>query len=87
MHTAAKVSEESPDTDTVTDLIQQGKANFVINTISSSDRDLQKDGFIIRRVSAENNIPCMTSFDTAYALLGVLESRSFTLAPLDQMGR
>lgn len=87
VHTAAKVSEESPDTDTVTDLIQQGKANFVINTISSSDRDLQKDGFIIRRVSAENNIPCMTSFDTAYALLGVLESRSFTLAPLDQMGR
>lgn len=76
---AAKVSEAAEGHDSVTDLIQKGHVNFVINTISSSNRDLQNDGFLIRRVSAENAIPCMTSFDTARALLSVMESRTFRL--------
>ncbi len=81
----AKVSEQAPEYETVTDLIQQGRVNFVINTISSSDKDLQNDGFLIRRTSAENAIPCMTSFDTAWVLLGVLESRTFSLVSMNDM--
>ena len=60
----------------------EGKVAFVINTNHNHDRKTNQDGFLIRRVSAENNISCMTSLDTANALLKVLESRSFAIASM-----
>ncbi|MGF0039356.1 carbamoyl-phosphate synthase large subunit [Peptoniphilaceae bacterium SGI.131] len=62
----------------VLDIIIKGKVNYVINTISQ-DSDSAKDGFLIRRVSAENNMPCFTSLDTADAIVKVLESQAFSL--------
>lgn len=86
VHYVAKVSEESRH-ENVVDVISKGHVDFVINTISSGTRSASNDGFLIRRVSAENNISCLTSLDTAVALLGVLESRTFALVSMNEMGR
>lgn len=86
VHDAAKIEENSGNM-TVTDIIRSGKVNFVINTMSRSSKKNEDDGFIIRRVSAENNIFCMTSLDTANALLRVLESLSFSMISMNEMGK
>ena len=44
----------------------------------SDGKSANQDGFLIRRVSAENNISCFTSLDTAEAILGVIEAQSFS---------
>ena len=38
----------------------------------------ERDGFRIRRESVENGIPCLTSLDTAEAMLRVIESMTFS---------
>ena len=86
VHVAAKVNEES-DKENVLDIIRHGHVNFVINTMSNKDNSTSEDGFLIRRVSAENNISCMTSLDTANALLKVLESQSFSMISMNEMGK
>ena len=68
----------------VVDLIIQGKVNFVINTMSQ-DRGVTKDGFLIRRFAAENGISCLTSLDTAEAILRVIESLSFSAVSMNDM--
>ena len=55
--------------------------------MSNKDNSTSKDGFLIRRVSAENNISCMTSLDTAHALIKVLESLSFSMVSMNEMGK
>ena len=75
------------DDETVLDIIRHGHVNFVINTMSNKDNSTSKDGFLIRRVSAENNISCMTSLDTANALVKVLESLSFSMVSMNEMGK
>ena len=42
-------------------------------------KDKITDGFLIRREAVENNIPCLTSLDTAKAVYKVLESMSFAI--------
>lgn len=78
---------EEGDNNSVADVIRDGVVNFVINTMSNKDTHTRKDGFIIRRVAAENNISCMTSLDTANALLKVLESLSFTMVSMNEQGK
>lgn len=85
VHEASKIEENKEDC--VTDIIRNGRVNFVINTMSRTSKKNQDDGFIIRRVSAENNISCMTSLDTANALLKVLESLSFSMMSMNEMGK
>ncbi|MBQ9154410.1 MAG: carbamoyl-phosphate synthase large subunit, partial [Solobacterium sp.] len=84
VHHTAKISEES-ENESVLDVIQKGKVSFVVNTMDAASRSKREDGFLIRRVSAENNISCMTSLDTADALLKVLESRSFAMVSMNEM--
>lgn len=86
VHTAAKISDET-EKENVLDIIQQGKVSFVINTMEDKNRETSIDGFLIRRVSAENNISCMTSLDTADALCKVLESQSFSMISMNEMGK
>ena len=86
VHEAAKIEEEGGDNNVV-DMIRDGKVNFVINTMSRTTKKNEDDGFVIRRVSAENNISCMTSLDTAEALLKVLESLSFSMISMNEMGK
>lgn len=58
------------------DVIRRGDAQFVINT-PAKGKQPARDGFRIRRESVENGVVCLTSLDTAQALLGVLESMTF----------
>ena len=69
----AKIGEEGP---TVLDAITSGEVDLVINTMSNIYADsaeaggpVFKDGFEIRRAAVERRIPCLTSLDTAAALL------------------
>lgn len=64
---------------TVLDLIRKRQVQFVINTFTESSKHHISDGFLIRREAVENNIACLTSLDTANALLRVLESMSFEI--------
>lgn len=60
----------------VIDVIRTGQAQFVINTLTKGKQP-ERDGFRIRRESVENGVPCLTSLDTAKAILAVIESRVF----------
>ena len=84
VHGASKI--ETEDGKNVLDIIRNGRVNFVINTMSNK-KNTSADGFLIRRVSAENNISCMTSLDTAHALIKVLESLSFSMISMNEMGK
>ena len=66
--TAVKVSEGTPN---LLDEIKKGSINMVINTIGKG-KDHERDGFKIRRSTVEHAIPCLTSIDTAKAILGVM---------------
>jgi carbamoyl-phosphate synthase large subunit len=67
-----KIGEEGP---TVLDAIYGGQVNLVVNTMSNLYEDapdgmpVMKDGFEIRRAAVERRIPCLTSLDTAAALV------------------
>ncbi|MDQ0231242.1 carbamoyl-phosphate synthase large subunit [Metabacillus malikii] len=69
-----KIGAEEPN---LLDVIRKGEAQFVINTLTKGKQPA-RDGFKIRRESVENGIPCLTSLDTADAILRVLESMTFS---------
>lgn len=73
-----KLSEENSSDDSVIDVIIKGKVDYVINTISNNKKSTN-DGFLIRRFSNENGIPCFTSLDTCRAILKVIESQTFSI--------
>ncbi|HKC83826.1 MAG TPA: carbamoyl-phosphate synthase large subunit, partial [bacterium] len=82
----AKIGEEGP---TVLDVITAGEVDLVINTMSNIYADsgeaggpVFKDGFEIRRAAVERRIPCLTSLDTAAALL-----ESAAIAPEEMVVR
>ena len=58
--------------DSILDLIQSGKLNFVINT-PTKGKQSGRDGFKIRRMAVECKIPCFTSLDTVNALYAAIE--------------
>ncbi|MGE6258685.1 carbamoyl-phosphate synthase large subunit [Heyndrickxia sporothermodurans] len=62
---------------TLLDVIRNGNVQMVINTLTKGKQP-ERDGFRIRRESVENNTPCLTSLDTAAAILDVLESMTFS---------
>ena len=76
-----KISQESP---TVMDLILGHRIDLVIDT-PTQGRDKSRDGFLIRRTAIETGVNCLTSLDTARALVGSLETkmRSETMEPVD----
>ena len=85
VHHANKIEEGGDNS--VMEIIRHGRVNFVINTMSNKTNSTSKDGFLIRRVAAENNISCMTSLDTAEALTRVLEALSFSMISMNEMGK
>lgn len=82
VHDAIKISED-PDKN-VLNLIRMGRVSLIINTMSQTS-SVSKDGFLIRRTAAENNISCLTSLDTARAMLRVAESISFTAISMNEL--
>lgn len=67
---------------TLIDMIHQGKVQFVINTLTKGKQP-ERDGFGIRREAVENGIPCLTSLDTADAILKVIESMNFSAEAME----
>ena len=58
--------------------IQNGDVQIVINTMTKG-KEVERDGFQIRRTTVENGVPCLTSLDTASALTNVIESMTFSM--------
>ena len=79
-----KISEGSPN---IIDLVRSGEIDLVLNTLSP-ERNPEREGARIRRASVEHSIPCLTSLDTARALLLALTSRQgggdFDLLPIQE---
>ncbi|MGE7931634.1 carbamoyl-phosphate synthase large subunit [Viridibacillus arvi] len=69
-----KIGSNGP---TLLDVIQNGGAQLIVNTLTKGKQPA-RDGFRIRRESVENGVPCLTSLDTAEAMLRVIESMTFT---------
>ncbi len=71
----------------IVDLLRTGKIDLLINTLSS-DKRIEREAARIRRASVEVGVPCLTSLDTARALLIALEARNrgseFALATVDE---
>ncbi len=76
-----KIGAEKPN---LLDVIRKGEAQFVINTLTKG-KQIARDGFRIRRESVENGVACLTSLDTAYAILRVLESMTFSTQSMEQI--
>ena len=64
----SKVHEHKAD---IIKMIKTGKINMVINTLTQG-KGSERDGFKIRRATVEHAIPCLTSMDTAWEVLRVL---------------
>ena len=78
--TVNKFSEGTPN---ILDMIRTGEAHFVVNTMSKG-KTPERDGFRIRREAVENGIVCMTSLDTARALLEMLRTINFSSVPMPE---
>ena len=75
----SKIHEEKDDN--LLSEFKNGKIDLVINTMGH-DVAKNSDGFIIRQNAIQQNIPLITSLDTARALLIALENRSFITTSL-----
>ncbi len=80
-----KIGQGHPD---ILETIYSGKVDILLNTLTP-DIDVEKDGRKIRRATVELDIPCLTSLDTAWALLFALHGyreaggRSFSFFPVN----
>jgi carbamoyl-phosphate synthase large subunit len=75
-----RIGTGSPD---MLDVILQGTVDAVINTPGPAQREVL-DGFQIRRAAVEKGIPCITSIDTARAVVGATAraSGAYSVQPL-----
>ncbi|MDC3416455.1 carbamoyl-phosphate synthase large subunit [Aquibacillus salsiterrae] len=65
----------------VLSIIENGDVQFVINTLTSGKQP-RSDGFRIRREAVEHGIACLTSLDTALAIINVIDSTTFSARPV-----
>lgn len=65
-----RIDQEAP---TLMDLLLEHQIDLVIDTPTRTDA--RKDGFLIRRTAIETGVTCLTSLDTANALLTSLETQ------------
>ena len=82
--TATEVNRISDDDQTIIELVRSHEVQLVINTITGGGARMREgieilDGFKIRRAAVEANIPCLTSLDTARALVEALRAGDETL--------
>jgi len=75
-----KLAEGSQD---ILKLIRSGECAAVINT-PTLGKTVDRDGFLIRRAAVEARVPCLTSLDTALAVVTALRASAITanVAPL-----
>ncbi|HVR89201.1 MAG TPA: carbamoyl-phosphate synthase large subunit, partial [Candidatus Limnocylindria bacterium] len=70
---------------TILQLIRSGQCAAVVNT-PTLGKTVDRDGFLIRRAAVEARVPCLTSLDTALAVVTALRAsaQSYTVAPLSE---
>jgi carbamoyl-phosphate synthase large subunit len=75
-----RIGKGRPD---VLDVILRGVVDGVINTPGPADKEIL-DGLEIRRAAVERGIPCITSIDTARAMVEAMSNASavYTVQPL-----
>ncbi len=75
-----RIGQGRPD---MLDIILDGTVQGVINTPGPADTEVL-DGFQIRRAAVERGIPCITSIDTARAVVNAMEraTGAYTIQPL-----
>lgn len=78
--TTKRIGRGKPD---VRDVILQGIVNGVINTPGPADKEIL-DGLQIRRAAVERGIPCITSIDTARAMVDAMVKATdvYTVQPM-----
>ncbi len=75
-----KISEDEND---IPDALRQGHIAYVINTRDMNTDFHNRDGFLIRRISVENNVTVFTSLDTVKIVLDVLEQSTIGVSTID----
>ena len=73
----------SAGSDDIPNALRQGHIAYVLNTRDLSEMDQAKDGFLIRRLSVENNVTSFTALDTARIVLDVLEETTIPVSTID----
>jgi carbamoyl-phosphate synthase large subunit len=70
---------------TILKLIRSGQCAAVVNT-PTLGKTVDRDGFLIRRAAVEARVPCLTSMDTALAVVTALRAsaQSYSVAPLSE---
>lgn len=76
----AKISE---DKNAIPSLLKSNHVAYVINTLSPTDQTNSNDGYLIRRLAVENNVPVFTSLETVKTLLNVLEEITDKVSVID----
>ncbi|GAA0359828.1 carbamoyl-phosphate synthase large subunit [Bacillus horti] len=76
-----KVKKLSEGTPNLLDQVRTGQVSFIINTLTKGKQPA-RDGFRIRREAVENGVVVFTSLDTAKAMIKVLETITFSSAPM-----
>ena len=62
-------------------MIRSGQAQLVVNTLTKG-KEVERDGFKIRREAVENSVPCFNLLGYIDAILNVLESIIFSVSPI-----
>jgi carbamoyl-phosphate synthase large subunit len=73
-----RIGQGKPD---LLDYIVHRRVQLLVNT-PSAERKAEQQGLLIRRAAVEHGIPCLTSLDTAWALLQAMEARHFEITPI-----
>ena len=76
-----KITDDPED---IPGALRQGHIAYVLNSREiGSTSDKAHDGYMIRRLSVENDVPLFTSLDTVRVLLDVLEETTLTISTID----
>ena len=78
-----EVGKLSEGADEILKVIRSGRCAAVVNT-PTLGKTVDRDGFLIRRAAVEARVPCLTSLDTALAVVQALRASavSYDVAPL-----
>jgi carbamoyl-phosphate synthase large subunit len=78
VRTVARIGQSEDD---IIKEIRSGRISMIINTISKG-KNVESDGFKMRRLAVERGLLCLTSLDTTEALLRTIERNTYSMDPL-----
>lgn len=76
-----KIARIGQSEDDIIREIKSGRVALIVNTISKG-KNVESDGFKMRRLAVERGLMCLTSLDTTEALLKIIERNTYTMEPL-----